>query len=165
VGQDEPIDPEPIDPDVDLHVPRQRAELRRAPWAVLGAISAGGVAGALARYGISEWSGTVWATFAINAVGCLLIGVLMVVITEVRDAHPLARPFLGVGVLGGFTTFSTYAVDIQRILEGGDPGTALLYLAATPVCALVAVYAGVRSTRRLAAGRRTPARDTPGGSR
>jgi CrcB protein len=141
---------EVIDSDVDLHVPRQRYELRRAPWAVLGAISAGGVAGALARYAISTAAGSVWATFAINVAGCLLIGVLMVVITEVREAHALVRPFLGVGVLGGFTTFSTYVVDIQRMLEGGDPRTALLYLVATPVSALIAVYAGVRATRRLA---------------
>lgn len=141
---------EAIDPDVDLHEPRQREELRRAPWTVLGAISAGGIAGALARFGISAWAGSVWATFVINVVGCLLIGVLMVVITEVRDAHRLVRPFLGVGVLGGFTTFSTYVVDIQGMLEGGDPRGALLYLAATPVAALLAVYAGVRGTRRLA---------------
>jgi CrcB protein len=147
---------EVIDPVVDPHVPRRRAEPARAPWAVLGAISAGGVAGALARYGISEAAaGSVWATLAINAAGCLLIGVLLVLITEVRDAHPLTRPFLGVGVLGGFTTFSTYVVDIQRMLEGGDPRTALLYLAATPICALIAVYAGVRTTRRTA---RRPAR-------
>jgi CrcB protein len=151
-------DDEVIDPDVDVHVPRQRAELRRAPWAVLGAISAGGVAGSLARYGISEAaSGSVWATLAINVAGCLLIGVLMVVITELRDAHPLTRPFLGVGVLGGFTTFSAYVVDIQRLVEGGDPRTALIYLAATPLCALIAVYAGVRSTRWLALKARTPA--------
>jgi fluoride exporter len=139
---------EAIDPDVDLHVPRQRAELRRAPWAILGAISAGGVLGALARYGVAEALGSVWATFVINVSGCLLIGVLMVLITEWFDAHPLVRPFLGVGVLGGYTTFSTYVVDFQRLSEGGDPRTALLYLIATPLAALLAVYVGVQGARR-----------------
>ena len=66
--------------------------------------------------------------------------------------HPLARPFFGVGVLGGFTTFSTYAVDIQQALVAGAPGTALAYLAATVLGALVAVALGDAVTR--AAGRR-----------
>ncbi|MFC6886437.1 MULTISPECIES: fluoride efflux transporter FluC [Actinomadura] len=147
-------EPLPVDPDVDLHAPAQRSELRRAPWAVLGAVSAGGAAGALARHGVSEAfphaAGSFgWATFGINVSGCLLIGALMVAITEVRRAHPLVRPFLGVGVLGGFTTFSTYAVDVQRALDAGEPRTALAYLAATPLCALAAVLAGVRLTRAL----------------
>ncbi|MDL4774072.1 fluoride efflux transporter FluC [Actinomadura xylanilytica] len=150
--------PEPrpvaVDPDIDLHVPRQRRELRRAPWATLSAISAGGVAGSLARYGLSEAfgrgpGGFAWATFSINVSGCLLIGALMVAITEVWRAHPLTRPFLGVGVLGGYTTFSTYIVDFQRALQSGSPRTALAYLAATLFCALAAVHAGVHLTRLL----------------
>jgi CrcB protein len=155
--RDAPQD-EVIDPDVDLHVPRQRAELRQAPWAILGTISAGGVLGALARYGVSEAFGSVWATFAINVSGCLLIGVLMVLITERPATHRLVRPFLGVGVLGGYTTFSTYIVDTQRMVGNGDPRTALLYLAVTPLAALVAVYVGVRSTRRAT---RRPTPDKP----
>ncbi|MBW8485699.1 CrcB family protein [Actinomadura sp. PM05-2] len=142
-----------MDPDVDLHVPRQRAEMARAPWPTLGAVSAGGAIGALGRYGLGQAfpagpGAFPWATFAINVSGCLLIGVLMAVLA-VRNAHPLVRPFLGVGVLGGYTTFSTYVVDVQRIAGLGRPGVALAYLVATPVCALVAVYAGVRGTRRL----------------
>lgn len=144
----------PVDPDVDLHDPRQRAELPRAPWATLGAISAGGVLGALARHGLSTAfpSGPgefPWGIFWVNVSGCLLIGVLMVLITEVRPAHPLVRPFLGVGVLGGFTTFSTYAVDVQRAVEHGAPRVGLAYLALTLAAALAAVLAGVRLTRAL----------------
>jgi CrcB protein len=153
------------DPDVDLRDPSQRAELSRAPWTTLGAISAGGACGALARYGVAEAAGHPpgafgWATLIVNVTGCLLIGVLMVAITEVWDAHRLARPFLGVGVLGGYTTFSTYVVDAQRAVEAGAAGTALLYLAVTPVTALAAVFAGVRLTRALArAGGRTSSRE------
>ncbi|MEU8341496.1 CrcB protein [Actinomadura meyerae] len=150
----------PVDPDVDLHDPAQRAELFRAPWGTLGAVSAGGVLGALARYGLStafpngpgEFP---WAVFWVNVSGCLLIGVLMVLITEVRQAHPLVRPFLGVGVLGGFTTFSTYAVDVQRAVEHGAPRVGLAYLALTLAAALAAVLAGVRLTRAFAR-RRAP---------
>lgn len=114
---------------------------------VLLAISAGGVVGALARYGLGEliphhagqWP---WSTWLVNTSGCLLIGVLMVLITDVWPGRPLLRPFLGVGVLGGYTTFSTAMVEVQQLVTAGRPGAGLLYLAATVLAALVAVTAG-----------------------
>jgi CrcB protein len=154
----------PIDPDVDLHVERQRTEIFRTHGAVLAAISLGGAAGALARYGLGVAfppgrTGFPWATFGINVVGSLLIGILMVLVVEVFEAHPLVRPFLGVGILGGFTTFSTYVVDAQRLVNAGAAGTALAYLAATLVAALAAVYLGLTVTR-AAVGRRVARRTT-----
>jgi CrcB protein len=148
----------PTDADIDVHVVRRRRDMVRAPWAVLAAISAGGAVGALGRYGLaSAWPHAPgrfpWATFGTNVSGCLLIGVLMVLITEVWSAHRLVRPFLGVGVLGGFTTFSTYSVDVQQLVAAGAARVALLYLAGTVVAALTAVYLGSTltrlSTRRL----------------
>ncbi|SEH01965.1 CrcB protein [Nonomuraea solani] len=142
----------PIDPDVDLHVPAQRAEPQRP---VLAAIAAGGALGALARHGVQTAlpagpADFPWATFWVNVSGCLLIGVLMVVITEIRPAHRLVRPFLGVGVLGGYTTFSTYAVDVQRLIAARAPLTGLLYLAGTLAAAVTAVATGMWLTRRIA---------------
>ncbi|MFI7465406.1 fluoride efflux transporter FluC [Nonomuraea sp. NPDC049646] len=136
-----------VDPDVDLHVPAQRGELARAPVATLSVIAAGGVLGALARYAVLTAfpvprGGFAWPTLAVNVTGCLLIGLLMVAITEVWQAHPLTRPFLGVGVLGGFTTFSTSIADAQGALAAGEPRTALAYLAVTLVTALAAVFLG-----------------------
>ncbi|MER6511977.1 CrcB family protein [Nonomuraea sp. NPDC001636] len=136
-----------VDPDVDLHVPAQRGELARAPVATLAVIAAGGVLGALARYAVLTAfpvppGGFAWPTLAVNVTGCLLIGLLMVAITEVWQAHPLTRPFLGVGVLGGFTTFSTSIADAQGALAAGQPRTALAYLAVTLVTALAAVFLG-----------------------
>lgn len=135
------------DPDVDLRVPADRHELGARPATILAAIAAGGVLGALARAGLQHAvahppTGFPWATFAINTSGCLLIGVLMAVLGHLDGGPPLARPFLGVGVLGGFTTFSTYAVDVQQAIVVGAPGTALAYLAATVLGALVAVAVG-----------------------
>lgn len=143
----------PTDPDVDLRIARQRTEIRR-PWGILGAIAAGGALGSLARYGISVWfpagpAGFPWAVFSVNVAGCLLIGVLMTLVTEVSPMQRLIRPFFGVGVLGGFTTFSTYAVDSHRLLDANAPGAALAYLAGTPVAALVAVAVGDIVTRAL----------------
>jgi CrcB protein len=128
---------------------------------VLAVIAVGGVLGAEARYGVGLLlahppDAFPWSTLLVNALGCLLIGVLMVVLTETTAPHRLARPFLGVGVLGGFTTFSTYAVDVQRLLLAHRAGPALAYLAGTLAAALVAVWLGATTTRALVArARRT----------
>ncbi|MET7499477.1 FluC/FEX family fluoride channel [Streptomyces microflavus] len=122
---------------------------------VLGAVAAGGALGALARYGaLVLWpaaeGGFPWTVFAVNVSGCALIGVLMVLTVERgRVTHPLVRPFLGVGVLGGFTTFSTYAADVSGLLVRQELAVALAYMAATVVAALAAVWAGAVVTRRL----------------
>jgi CrcB protein len=71
-----------------------------------------------------------------------------VLITEVWSAHRLVRPFLGVGFLGGFTTFSTYTVEIHGLLRPGTVAVAFGYLAATLLGALLAVIAGVWITRK-----------------
>ncbi|MFE5914784.1 fluoride efflux transporter CrcB [Streptomyces wedmorensis] len=129
----------------------------RGQLPVVGAVAAGGVLGASARYGAALlWPTPAhafpWTTFTVNAAGCAALGVLMVLTTETATApHPLLRPFLGTGFCGGFTTFSTYALDTQRLLAAGDPTRGLLYLAATAVTALAAVWAGVTATRAVRA--------------
>ena len=95
-----------------------RPSVWRGQGPVVAVVALGGAIGATGRYAASLWwpvqsGGFPWTTFGINVVGCAVIGVFMVVITDVWAAHRLVRPFFGTGVLGGFTTFSTYAVDIQ----------------------------------------------------
>ncbi|GGR05448.1 fluoride efflux transporter CrcB [Streptomyces netropsis] len=142
---------EPIDPDVEAEDLRGTV---REHWPVLCAVSAGGGLGAAARYGAGLLWPTAggafpWTTFLINLVGCALIGVVLTVVTHLASPHPLLRPFLATGILGGFTTFSTYAVDIRQLLADDRTATALAYLAATPVAALAAVWATASATRRL----------------
>jgi fluoride exporter len=125
---------------------------------VLGVIAVGGSMGACARYGASLlWptgaAGFPWTTLGVNTVGCLVIGVFLAAITEGWSAHPLLRPFFGTGVLGGFTTFSTYCVDIERLVREERVDLALVYLAATVVFALVAVRIGATVARRLVMAR------------
>jgi len=126
---------------------------------VLLAIACGGALGALARHGLAVWmpadvASFPWATFWANVVGCVLIGVLTVLVTEVAGRpHRLLRPFVGVGLLGGFTTFSTYTVQTQQLLTE-QPGTALAYLFGTLVAALLAVETGMSLTRWGARDRR-----------
>jgi CrcB protein len=140
-----------MDPDVDLQDPAEQAELRPSPIPVLAAISAGGVIGALARYGLATaWphgpAGFSWAIWIVNVSGCFLIGVLMVLIARRWPERRLIRPFFGVGILGGYTTFSTSVVDVQQAAAHGAAGVALLYLGATIVGALLAVWAGTALT-------------------
>jgi fluoride exporter len=125
----------------------------RSP-SVLAVVAAGGIIGAEARYGLSRLlptpaGGFPVGTLLVNTSGCLLMGALMVLVLEAGRGHPLTRPFLGVGVLGGYTTFSGYAVDAQRLLAGGHALPALAALVATPALALLAVLAGARAARAV----------------
>jgi CrcB protein len=127
---------------------------RPADGALLTVIAAGGALGALARYaaGLAWPTGAAafpWTTLVVNVVGCALMGVLMVLVTERCSAPPLLRPFLGTGVLGGFTTFSTYAVDADRLFRLEAAGLAVLSLVLTLVLAVAAVWAGAATTRAL----------------
>jgi len=137
---------------------RQRREARRGQLQVLAVVAVGGAVGACARFAAALlWptgkAAFPWTTLGVNAVGCLLIGVFLVAITEVWTAHPLLRPFIGTGVLGGFTTFSTYCIDIERLVRQDRAGLALAYLVATVVVAMVAAKIGIAGTRRILAKR------------
>lgn len=140
-----------------------RRPVRPSPWQgqapVVAVVALGGGIGAAARYGASllwptQSGGFPWTTLWANVVGCFVIGLFMVVITDIWAAHRLVRPFFGTGVLGGFTTFSTYAIDIQRLVEDGHPRTALAYLAATLLAALTAVWLAATTARLALTGRR-----------
>lgn len=127
---------------------------------MLAAVAAGGALGALARYGLGvAWpsapGGFPAATFVVNVSGCLAIGALLALV-ERRPAGRLVRPFLGGGVLGGYTTFSTYVLDIYDALAAGRTLVAAGYLVGTVVAALVATWAGAVLAERLlaAAGQR-----------
>lgn len=119
-------------------------------------IALGGGLGGLARYGleVASSSRVPWGTLAANVLGCALIGVLLVLVTEVWSAHRLLRPFVGVGLLGGFTTFSTYAVEVRELLAAGLAGLGLAYLVGTLLGCLAATVTGVALARRATRARR-----------
>ena len=104
-------------------------------------VGVAGLLGVLARYGISSafhGDALPWATVGINVVGSFLLGLLVV-------NHSLgeeARTALGVGFLGGFTTFSTFTVQAFLNVEAGEPGKALAYVAASLVLGFAAAAAG-----------------------
>jgi fluoride exporter len=158
VPPDDPHPSFPVDPDVteaDLAtVPRRAARLLRSRRDILAVIAVGGALGAAARYGLARAlphapGEFAWSTLLTNVVGCFAIGVLMVIVIERLSSSRLVRPFLGTGILGGFTTFSTYVVDTRGLLAAGRPGPAAAYLFGTLILGLLAVVLGLRVTERV----------------
>jgi CrcB protein len=113
------------------------------------AIFAGGMLGALARVGIGEafphaaaaWP---WTTFGVNLLGAFVLGW---VVTRLPPGS-YRRPFLGIGVCGALTTFSTFQLELLRMLDGGRWALALVYAAASMAGGLAAVRLGMRLARR-----------------
>jgi fluoride exporter len=146
----------PVDPDVEVPTSARRTPGRLDP-AVVAVIALGGVLGAEARYALGlalphapgSWP---LGTLLINVSGSLALGALMVVVTELTSPHRLLRPFLGVGVLGGYTTFSTAEVDVAQMLRAGRPLLATGYLVGTALAALLAAWLGTTLARTAAAG-------------
>jgi CrcB protein len=148
-----------VDPEVEL------AE-RPAPhpWLVLRqhahlapVVAVGGALGALGRWALAEAmphdDGTfAWATFWTNASGAFLLGLLMTLLLTVWAHTRYVRPFLGVGVLGGYTTFSTYLLDSRTMLAAGHQLLALEYVAGTLALGFVAVLLGMGAGRVLLSG-------------
>jgi CrcB protein len=109
---------------------------------LLAVVALGGAVGASSRWLVSEElpadpGGFPWATFAINVSGSLLLALLPVVAVVRR--HPLLPPLLGSGVLGGFTTLSTYSEETRALLAGGHSALAASYLLGTLAACLLAV--------------------------
>ena len=118
----------------------------------------GGGAGAALRHGVNvaaaEWLGVSfpWGTMIVNVVGSLVIGALAAWFAFRGDAmwaQPL-RLFLATGVLGGFTTFSAFSLDFALLFERGEVAQSLLYVAASVLLSLGAVFLGLLAVRSMA---------------
>lgn len=112
----------------------------------------GGGLGSLCRVALGQAllarleSGLPWGTFAVNLVGCFLIGIAAAWIEPRGSDHP-AHPFLLAGFLGGFTTFSTFGLETIRLIEMARPTWALAYALGSVVLGLVAAAAGLLLAR------------------
>ena len=111
----------------------------------LGALARAGVAGALPR----EPGGWPWATLAVNLLGCLLIGALLAVLAARRPDGERVQVFLGTGVLGGFTTWSAFALEVTDLAAAGRPLAAAGYVAVSVLGGVLAVAAGAVAGRAL----------------
>ena len=115
--------------------------------AVLATVALGGVIGSLGRYAVGvalphQGGDFPWATLAVNVSGAFAMGLLVAYLVDRPGVHRLARPFVGVGLLGGWTTFSALAVDAVQLGHAGQEQVALVYVAATFLVGTLAVAAG-----------------------
>jgi len=121
-------------------------------------IALGGAAGSLLRSGIGSWiqgragSGFPWGTFAVNGVGSLLMGVILGYILAV-EAGAGPRALLVLGLLGGFTTFSTFSFEVVTLLQSGAWGRAFIYAGGSVLIGVMAVFAGLQVVEVLIRGR------------
>ena len=136
--------------DPDLPAPG----LHPAPLQAAAVVGLGGAVGALGRAGLAElwphrpdeWP---WATLVTNATGSALLGVLLVVLAARYPCDRYARPLLGTGVLGGYTTFSTFSVDAAQLIRFDRPGVALGYVVASVAAILLGCVLGLVLARRF----------------
>ena len=119
------------------------------------AIAAGGAIGALFRYwvsiGVHRFAGTdfPYGTLTVNVAGSLLMGALYVLFIERMDVDPLWRGALLIGLLGAFTTFSTFSMETLNLVENGEPLRALANVAASVILCIIACWIGVVAGRQL----------------
>lgn len=117
--------------------------------------SAGGALGAGARYLVyveftRRWGASFpWATLTVNVVGSLFIGVLSALLLERFPDGAGLRVFIFTGILGGFTTFSAYSIEVVAMLERGSIGSALTYAGSSVLFSLAACWVGLAGTRAL----------------
>ncbi len=120
----------------------------------LAAVFVGGAFGTVARYLLEAHrpvaaGGLPWVTLLVNLTGSFAIGLLIPLTEHVSHRAPLVRPLFIIGFLGGWTTYSTLAVDATLLAKHGDIATCLAYLAATVVGGLALVVAGHALGRRV----------------
>lgn len=152
----------PIDPDLDpgdaaepalarvRPLPRRRHG--RAQPDVVAAIALGGMIGSTARFKLAEAVPHApgqfpWATFWTNMSGSFILGFLLIVLLERFPPTRYLRPFLATGILGAYTTMSTYMVEVAVLIKDGHAATGLVYGIGSLVIGLVLAYAGIVAAR------------------
>lgn len=128
------------------HVRRRPRD--RPPPGVLLAIGAGGALGSVARYGLTlaaptSAGGFPWATWGVNVSGALALGILATLVIERWPPTRYVRPFVGIGVCGGYTTWSTFMTDTTSLARDGHTAVMVGYVAATLTAGLAAAFVGV----------------------
>jgi fluoride exporter len=121
----------------------------------LFAIATGGAVGALLRYWTANavntrmGTGFPFGTLTVNVLGSLVIGFLYIWLLERMSTGPALRAFLMIGLLGAFTTFSTFSIETLNLLESGQPVRALLNVLVSVTVCVAAAGLGVLTARQL----------------
>jgi CrcB protein len=119
------------------------------------AIAAGGAIGALLRYWTSVavhsrlGAGFPYGTLVVNVLGSLLMGFLYIWFIDRLAVGPAMRAFLFIGLLGAFTTFSTFSIETLNLMEAGQPGKAVINVIVSVTVCVAAAGLGVLAARQL----------------
>ena len=157
-----PVDPDraaadTAEPALTIGRPVPERRRRRVDFGVLGVIALGGMVGATGRFKLAEALPTKpgqfpWATFWTNMSGSFVLGFVLVLLLERFPPTRYVRPFVATGIMGAYTTMSTYLVETAVLFKDGYVATALLYGIGSLVAGLPLAYAG------MVIARLTPAR-------
>jgi CrcB protein len=124
-------------------------------FGILLAVAVGGAVGALARYFVAgwvqsaAWPGFPWGIFVVNVSGGFIMGLIVELGALKLNFTPELRAFLTVGILGGYTTFSTFSLDSVLLIERGAYASAAAYVAGSAVLSIVALFAGMWLVRAV----------------
>lgn len=121
---------------------------RRTEPSVFAAIAAGGALGTAARYGVAQLIDVApdtfpWATFWTNITGSFALGIVLALVLERFPPTRYLRPFVATGVLGAYTTYSTFAVETDLLVKDGHAPIAIVYAVSSMVAGFVAVWTGM----------------------
>jgi CrcB protein len=121
------------------------------------AVAIGGAAGSVARYLTQVWAGKLfgidfpWGTLAVNVLGSLIMGVLVEFFALRWPVDPVMRAFLTIGILGGYTTFSSFSLDVMVLVQRGEVIVAGTYILASVIVSLAAIFGGLHLVRWILA--------------
>ena len=118
-------------------------------------VAIGGAIGSVGRYLVGLWATRLagpnfpWGTLTVNVVGAFAIGLLVEMVARCFDASNEMRAFIVTGILGGFTTWSSFTLDTMVLFERGEVGLSALYLLASLLVSFAAIFAGLALGRAL----------------
>jgi CrcB protein len=124
-------------------------------FGILLAVALGGALGSLLRYFVAgsiqtaAWPGFPWGIFIVNITGGLAMGIIAELAALKLNMSPEVRAFLTVGVLGGYTTFSTFSLDSALLIERGAYTSAALYISGSAALSILALFAGMWLVRTI----------------
>ncbi len=122
---------------------------------ILGAVGAGGAIGSMARYLLAgwmqspAWSGFPYGIFLVNVSGGFIMGVLTEAMALKFNVSPELRAFLTTGILGGYTTFSTFSLESALLIERHAYASAAIYIAGSALLSIAALFMGLWIVRAL----------------
>ena len=123
-------------------------------WGVVVAVAMGGAIGSVARYFVAQvqspsWTGFPYGIFLVNVSGGFIMGVLVELMALRFSVSPEVRAFLTTGVLGGYTTFSTFSLESALLIQKGAMVNATAYVVGSAILSIVALFCGLWVIRAL----------------